>query len=256
MRAFTANKALGQHFLADKNTAIKIVKCLREKLRHPDVLELGPGQGALTGLLLKLDDVNLVVIDVDPRSIELIENQFPQLSEGLITADFLKYDISVVFNKPFSIIGNFPYNISSQILFKVLAHRDEVDLVVGMFQKEVAERITSGPGTKQYGILSVLCQAYYELELMFSVNETVFVPQPKVKSAVIRLTRNNNVKLECNENLFFTVVKQGFNQRRKTLRNSLKALIKEPSVNTHSLMGKRPEQLGVAEFIELTKLLE
>ena len=256
MRAYTANKALGQHFLTDKNTAAKIVKCLSEKLNHHNVLELGPGQGALTELLLELEDVNLKVIDVDPRSIELIENQFPQLSKGLITADFLKYDISKVFDKPFGIIGNFPYNISSQILFKVLKHRNQVDLLVGMFQKEVAERITSNPGTKKYGILSVLCQAYYNLELMFSVNETVFVPPPKVKSAVIRLTRNTRESLECHEELFFTVVKQGFNQRRKTLRNSLKALIHDPRQAAHPLMAQRPEQLGVAEFIELTKLLE
>ncbi len=256
MRAYSANKALGQHFLADKNTAVKIVKSLHEKLNHPNVLELGPGQGALTGLLIELEDIDLKVIDVDPRSIELIENKFPQLSGGLITADFLRYDISKIFNKPFSIIGNFPYNISSQILFKVLKHRDQVDLVVGMFQREVAERITSDPGSKQYGILSVLCQAYYHLELLFSVNETVFVPQPKVKSAVIRLTRNTVASLECDENLFSAVVKQGFNQRRKTLRNSLKSLIKDPSLAKHSLMAKRPEQLGIAEFIELTKLLE
>ena len=255
MRSYTANKALGQHFLADKNTALKIVRSLNEKLVHHNVLELGPGQGALTELLLELDSINLKVIDVDSRSIALISDQFPLLASDLITADFLNYDISKVFEGTFSLIGNFPYNISSQILFKVLKHKDQVDLVVGMFQKEVAERITSKPGTKKYGILSVLTQAYYNLELLFTVNETVFVPPPKVKSAVIRLTRNSVDRLECNAELFTTVVKQGFNQRRKTLRNSLKALIKEPGQSAHPLMSKRPEQLGVEEFIELTKLL-
>lgn len=256
MRTFTANKTLGQHFLTDKNTAVKIVKCLSEKLKHPNVLELGPGQGALTTLLLEIEGINLKVIDVDSRSIELIENDFPQLSGKLITADFLKHHIGILFENQYSLIGNFPYNISSQILFKVLENRHQIDLVVGMFQKEVAERITCDPGSKKYGILSVLCQAYYKVEMMFTVNETVFVPQPKVKSAVIRLTRNSTTRLECREDLFFTVVKQGFNQRRKTLRNSLKSLIQDSAVAAHPLMGKRPEQLGVSAFIELTKLLE
>jgi len=245
-------KALGQHFLRDENIARKIVESLPQDARN--ILEIGPGTGVLTKYLLE-KEASLFFIDTDRDSISYLLDKYPGHEEQFIRADFLKYDFAALFEGKMTIIGNFPYNISSQIFFRVLENRDKVDHVVGMIQKEVAERIASGPGTKKYGILSVLLQAFYSIEYLFTVSETVFIPPPKVKSAVIRLKRNDVLSLECDEEMFFKVVKTGFNQRRKTLRNSLKSLqIDFTRDELKGLAEKRPEQLGVAEFVLLTRL--
>jgi 16S rRNA (adenine1518-N6/adenine1519-N6)-dimethyltransferase len=246
-------KSLGQHFLKDDNIARKIVDSLQ--LTEGAVLEIGPGMGVLTKFLLELPGKECYFMDTDRDSIEYLNEAFPKHSDRFIHADFLKFNIDELFPGKFVIIGNFPYNISSQILFKVLERRQQVTQVVCMIQKEVAERLAAGPGSKTYGILSVLLQAYYRIEYLFTVNETVFIPPPKVKSAVIRLTRNDREKLDCDEVLFFKVVKTAFNQRRKTLRNSLKSFYidYERGEVTH-LAGKRAEQLGVEDFVRLTRL--
>jgi 16S rRNA (adenine1518-N6/adenine1519-N6)-dimethyltransferase len=246
-------KSLGQHFLKDDNIARKIVDSLQ--LTVGSVLEIGPGMGVLTRHLLELPDRSCYFMDTDRESIEYLNEAFPENSDRFIHADFLKFNIDNLFQGKFVIIGNFPYNISSQILFKVLERRQQVTQVVCMIQKEVAERLAAGPGSKTYGILSVLLQAYYRIEYLFTVNETVFIPPPKVKSAVIRLTRNDREKLDCDEVLFFKVVKTAFNQRRKTLRNSLKSFYidYERGEVTH-LAGKRAEELGVEDFVRLTRL--
>jgi 16S rRNA (adenine1518-N6/adenine1519-N6)-dimethyltransferase len=246
-------KHLGQHFLKDDNIARKIVGSLQSSV-FP-VLEVGPGMGVLTRHLLELTDRSCFFIDTDKESIEYLTAAFPGHSDKFIQADFLKFNLNELFPGKFAIIGNFPYNISSQILFKVLDHRQQVTQVVGMIQKEVAERLAAGPGSKTYGILSVLLQAYYGIEYLFTVNETVFVPPPKVKSAVIRLTRNDRKKLDCDEVLFFKVVKTAFNQRRKTLRNSLKNFyIDYERGEILHLAGKRAEELSVEDFVRLTQL--
>ena len=246
-------KHLGQHFLKDDNIARKIVGSLQSSV-FP-VLEVGPGMGVLTRHLLELTDRSCFFIDTDKESIEYLTAAFPGHSDKFIQADFLKFNLNELFPGKFAIIGNFPYNISSQILFKVLDHRQQVTQVVGMIQKEVAERLAAGPGSKTYGILSVLLQAYYGIEYLFTVNETVFVPPPKVKSAVIRLTRNDRKKLDCDEVLFFKVVKTAFNQRRKTLRNSLKTFyIDYERGEILHLAGKRAEELSVEDFVRLTQL--
>ena len=245
-----AKKHLGQHFLKDDNIANKIVASLQE---NKNVLEIGPGTGILTNHLLQIENINLKVVEIDKESVEYLTQQFSSLNGKIISADFLRYDLNGLFDGNFSVIGNFPYNISTQILFKVLEHRDKVNEVVGMFQKEVAVRIASKPGNKDYGILSVLLQAFYNIEYLFTVNENVFIPPPKVKSAVIRLLRNNTEKLNCDEKLFFTVVKTAFNQRRKTLRNALSSIKFETNDELNSLFTKRAEQLGVAEFVFITK---
>lgn len=246
-------KRLGQHFLKDDNIARKIVGSLQSSVSP--VLEIGPGMGVLTRHLLELKDRACFFIETDRESIDYLIEAFPEHTERFIQADFLKYNLDALFPGKFAIIGNFPYNISSQILFKVLDHRQQVTQVVGMIQKEVAERLAAGPGSKTYGILSVLLQAYYRIEYLFTVNETVFIPPPRVKSAVIRLTRNDREKLDCDETLFFKVVKTAFNQRRKTLRNSLKSFYidYERGEVTH-LAGKRAEELGVDDFVKLTQL--
>ena len=246
-------KHLGQHFLHDVKICEQIADALRQTDTCKNVLEIGPGTGALTRFLLK-KDIHLKVIEVDTESIEYLEIHYPSLKEYIINRDFLEIPLEQIFNDKFIIIGNFPYNISSQILFRVYDHRHLVPEVVGMFQKEVAERVACKPGSKTYGILSVLLQAFYDIEYLFTVHEGSFNPPPKVKSGVIRLTRNKTEKLGCNERLFFTVVKVSFNQRRKTIRNSIKSLIKQGS--DHPLLIKRPEQLGVEEFIELTNFVE
>ncbi|HEY4785728.1 MAG TPA: 16S rRNA (adenine(1518)-N(6)/adenine(1519)-N(6))-dimethyltransferase RsmA [Bacteroidales bacterium] len=248
-----AKKSLGQHFLKDQNIARKIVASLQTQ-GISNVLEIGPGMGVLTKYLLENTTYTTHVIEIDKESIDYLGNHFPELKGRIIDGDFLAIDLRKLFNQPFAIIGNFPYNISSQIFFKILEHRNEIPEVVGMIQKEVAERIAEPPGSKTYGILSVFLQAFYNIEYLFTVSEHVFAPPPKVKSAVIRLKRNNTAELGCNERLFFTVVKTAFNQRRKTLHNSLKSLIK---TSTHSdVLQKRPEQLSVGEFIQLTKWIE
>ena len=243
-------KNLGQHFLTDQNIARKIVDSLGSDV--PDVLEIGPGMGVLTQYLLNRPEINLHVIEIDRDSVAYLQQNFPQLKH-VWSEDFLKSNIAEKFEGNFSIIGNFPYNISSQIFFKVLELRNRIPEVVGMIQKEVAERIASKPGNKTYGILSVILQAFYDIEYLFTVSEHVFLPPPKVKSAVIRLTRNNVVALPCSEILFVEVVKAAFNLRRKMLRNSLKAICENLP---EKYAEKRPEQLSVSDFIELTSLIE
>ncbi len=242
-------KHLGQHFLTDKNIARKIVSSLSPGTRN--LLEIGPGTGVLTGILLAENLWKLKVIEIDAESIAYLKVAYPEISDSIITGNFLKFKLEDIFQDNFSVIGNFPYNISSQILFKVLNYRNQVDEVVGMFQKEVAERIASPPGNKKYGILSVLVQAFYNIEYLFTVSEGVFYPPPRVKSAVIRLKRNEVKKLDCKENLFFAIVKTGFNQRRKTLRNSLKQFQFSKDEIITDLLSKRAEQLSVGDFIIL-----
>lgn len=250
-----AKKNLGQHFLKDQNIAKKIVESLSAE-QVSDVLEIGPGMGVLTQYLLPKEAFTTHVVEIDTESVEYLQTHYPQLSDRIISKDFLKLKLEEYFPGSFAIIGNFPYNISSQIFFKVLEYKHQVPEVVGMIQKEVAERLATGPGSKTYGILSVLLQAYYDIEYLFTVHENVFNPPPKVKSAVIRLVRNDREQLNCNEKLFFTVVKMAFNQRRKTLRNSLKQLITDPELKSNEQFNLRPEQLSVAEFEQLTRLIE
>lgn len=243
-------KHLGQHFLHDENIARKIIGYLPDQTIN--VLEIGPGTGILTKFLLQNKNFNPFFLEIDNESVGFLLETFPDINDRLISADILDYDLSLI-PSPFTMIGNFPYNISTQILFKVLEYRDLIPEVIGMFQKEVAERIASPPGSKKYGILSVLLQAYYKIEYLFTVSENVFYPPPKVQSGVIRLRRNNIEKLDCNEDLFFRVVKTAFNQRRKTLRNALKTLKKSGADPVTSLLDKRAEQLSVADFVLLTK---
>ena len=248
-------KHLGQHFLRDENIAKKIVGSLVRKKDYETVVEVGAGTGVLTKYLLQEKDLETFVVEIDRESIAFLKKNFPKLEGRIIEKDFLEFNPDWLPSfKPFAVIGNFPYNISSQILFKVLDYRNQIPEVVGMFQKEVAERIASPPGNKTYGILSVLMQTYYKIEYLFTVNENVFYPPPKVKSAVIRLTRNNLEKLGCDEELFFKVVKAGFNQRRKTLRNSLSQKFEVKNLNSE-LLNKRAEQLSVNDFVDLTSAL-
>lgn len=253
-------KHLGQHFLRDENIARKIVGLVNPGTGV--LLEIGPGTGVLSKHILKIPAWDPWFMDVDYESIDFLKATHPRYAERFLCEDFLKTDLShfppigsatadMHTALPITILGNFPYNISTQILFRVLEHRDRIPEVIGMFQKEVAERIAAPPGNKTYGILSVLLQAFYEIEYLFTVNESVFYPPPKVKSAVIKLRRNNMKHLDCDETLFFRVVKMAFNQRRKTLRNSLSAL---GQVDLGPYAGSRPEQLGVEEFVRLTKL--
>ena len=242
-------KHLGQHFLKDENIAQKIVDSLSQETQN--VIEVGPGTGVLTKFLMKKVE-NLYLIEIDRESIPVLKNQFPKLANRIIHADFLKYDIKGLFNGPFSIIGNFPYNISTQILFRALEYRNEVREVVGMFQKEVGERIASPPGSKKYGIISVLLQIYFDIEYLFTVDENVFYPPPKVKSAVIRLRRNDVIHPGCDEKLLVSLVKTAFNQRRKMLRNPLKIFKFVDNEDIANLMTKRAEQLSKEDFIFLT----
>ncbi len=243
-------KHLGQHFLVDQNIAQKIVDSLGSEVS--DVLEIGPGTGVLTQYLLKRSEINLHVIEIDRDSVAYLQENFQDLKH-IWSEDFLKSDLSQKFDGNFSIIGNFPYNISSQIFFKVLEIRNRVPEVVGMIQKEVAERIAGGHGKKTYGILSVLLQAFYDIEYLFTVSEHVFDPPPKVKSAVIRLKRNKRAELPCDEKLFLNVVKSAFHLRRKMLRNSLKGICENLPAE---YAEKRPEQISVQAFIDLTCAIE
>ena len=250
-----AKKNLGQHFLKDQNIAHKIVESLQAK-GVKDVLEIGPGMGVLTQFLIEKKEYRTTVVELDRESVDYLNKKWPELSDRIYSADFLKMDLKKIFEGDFAVIGNFPYNISSQIFFKVLEHRNSIPEVVGMIQKEVAERISAGPGSKTYGILSVLLQAYFHIEYLFTVHENVFSPPPKVKSAVIRLVRNDVEDLPCDEKLFKRIVKAGFNQRRKTLRNSLKVIGADFVKIDDEIFGKRPEQLSVEEFIRLTQMAE
>jgi 16S rRNA (adenine1518-N6/adenine1519-N6)-dimethyltransferase len=252
MSLVRAKKHLGQHFLTDKNIAVKIVDSLQLAVGCHEVLEVGPGMGILSDFLLQRSDLETYLIDIDTESYEFLQKKYPQLGKRLINDDFLEMDFGKIFNKPFAIIGNFPYNISSQILFKVLDNRQQVVQVVGMFQKEVAERCTAKAGSKEYGILSVFLQAYYKVEYLFTVKAGVFNPPPKVLSAVIRLTRNDAEKLDCDEKLFWQVVKAGFNQRRKTLRNALSSLINKEKMTDEPMLDLRAERLNVQDFVNLT----
>lgn len=255
MQPVRPKKALGQHFLTDAGIAQDIVAALRS---HGPVLEVGPGTGVLTQHLLRNPDIQLKVIEIDSESVRYLLEHYPALAPGLYEADFLRMDLTKLFPGPFALIGNFPYNISSQIFFKVLDARERIPEVVCMIQKEVAERIAAGPGTKTYGILSVLLQAWYDIEYLFTVGEGAFAPPPKVKSAVIRLVRSSRVSLDCDESLFKQVVKTTFNQRRKTIRNSLKPLLSTlPAMPAYiPYLDARPEQLSVEEFAELTRSLQ
>jgi 16S rRNA (adenine1518-N6/adenine1519-N6)-dimethyltransferase len=246
-------KSLGQHFLKDIAIARKI-SCTLTGNGYSSVLEIGPGMGILTGCLMEREFEDFRVIEIDNESVEYLQNHFPGLN-NIITGDFLSMDLDSYFPGKIGIIGNFPYNISSQIFFKVLQYREKVVEISGMLQKEVAERICSGPGSKVYGILSVLIQAYYKAEYLFSVPPHLFAPPPKVTSGVIRLIRNDVRKLDCDEALFFRVVKALFNQRRKTLRNSIRASFKLKNED-NDLFGLRPEQLSVDQFISLTNWIE
>jgi 16S rRNA (adenine1518-N6/adenine1519-N6)-dimethyltransferase len=246
-------KNLGQHFLNDKSIAIRIADSLTGS-GYNTVLEIGPGMGVLTGYLLERRFNDFHVIEIDNESVHYIRENFPELN-NIIKGDFLSLEIDKYFSDKIAIIGNFPYNISTQIFFKVLKHREKVVEIAGMLQKEVAERICAGPGSKTYGILSVLLQAFYSTEYLFTVSEHVFSPPPKVKSGVIRLVRNDVRKLECDEALFFRVVKACFNQRRKTLRNSVRAAFELKRDDYHEF-GLRPEQLSVDQFVKLTRWID
>jgi len=249
-------KHLGQHFLKDKNIASRIVDSLVLTQEPNQVIEIGPGTGVLTQFLQLKPAIDLRLAEIDRESIAYLKEHFPDLSTHIIEGDFLKLSLDKIFHGDIHIIGNFPYNISSQIFFKVLDHRSQVKQVVCMLQKEVADRIAEKPGSKTYGILSVLLQAYYTIEYLFKVPPGVFFPPPKVMSAVIRLTRNSRAKLACDEVLFKAVVKQAFQNRRKTLRNALKVLNLPASVLGHPLLDKRAEQLEVEQFVFLTQQLE
>src|ERR1700743_1165591 len=252
MSIVRAKKHLGQHFLTDKNIAEKIVNSLKLHGSYKQVLEVGPGMGILSDFLLQKTEYETSLIDIDTESYEFLQKKYPALGKRLINADFLELDFTAHFNGPMAIIGNFPYNISSQILFKVLDNRQQVIEVVGMFQKEVAERCNAKPGSKEYGILSVFLQAYYKVEYLFTVKAGVFNPPPKVLSAVIRLTRNPTEKLDCDEKLFWQVVKAGFKQRRKTLPNAVASLINKEKMTDEPLLDLRAERLSVGDFVELT----
>ena len=254
MRKVRAKKSLGQHFLTDLSIAERIAHTL-DDFKHLPVLEVGPGMGVLTQFLLDMG-LDLTVVELDSESVDYLNASFPQLHGRIIGEDFLKMDLKKLYGDcPFCVIGNYPYNISTQIFFKVLDYRDQVLCCSGMLQREVAQRIAEPPGTKAYGILSVLLQAWYDIEYLFTVDEHVFNPPPKVKSGVIRLTRNNVTDLGVDERLFKRIVKLSFGQRRKMLRSSLKQIFAaDAAVMERDVFRQRPEQLGVEDFIALTRL--
>ncbi|MCC8153195.1 MAG: 16S rRNA (adenine(1518)-N(6)/adenine(1519)-N(6))-dimethyltransferase RsmA [Tannerellaceae bacterium] len=255
MKPVRPKKVLGQHFLKDLQIAQRIADTLSDFKEYP-VLEIGPGMGVLTRFLLD-EKHDLSVVELDSESVAYLNQHFPELQGRIFAEDFLKMDLKQLFPGPFCVIGNYPYNISSQIFFKVLDYKDQIPCCSGMLQKEVAERLAAGPGSKTYGILSVLLQAWYDVEYLFTVSEHVFDPPPKVKSGVLRAVRNTRIDLGCDEKLFKTVVKTSFNQRRKTLRNSMKPLLgKECPDYSSPLFDKRPEQLSVEQFVELTLITE
>lgn len=252
MSTVRAKKHLGQHFLNDRGTAQKIVESLDPSLGFTQVLEVGPGMGVLSDFLLQKEAYETWLIDVDDESIAYLADRYPQLDHRLIHGDFLQLDFSLHFGDKIAVIGNFPYNISSQILFKILEERQRVVQVSGMFQKEVAERCVAKPGTKEYGILSVFLQAYYDVQYLFTVKAGAFNPPPKVLSGVIKMTRNAREELSCDEKLFWRVVKTAFNQRRKTLRNALSAVLPKDRMSDNPLYELRAERLSVEDFVMLT----
>ena len=254
MQQVRAKKSLGQHFLIDLDVAQRIAATI-EDYKHLPTLEVGPGMGVLTQYLLH-NGHDLKVVELDSESVDYLEVAYPQLHGRIIGEDFLKMDLHELYgDKPFCVIGNYPYNISTQIFFKVLDYRDQVACCSGMLQREVAQRIAEPPGSKAYGILSVLLQAWYDIEYLFTVDEHVFNPPPKVKSGVIRLTRNSVTDLGVDERMFKRLVKLSFGQRRKMLRSSLKSVfMADPAVMERDVFRQRPEQLGVDDFIALTEL--
>lgn len=252
MSTVRAKKHLGQHFLNDKNAAKRIVDALDPSLGFKQVLEVGPGMGVLSDFLLQQTAYETYLIDIDDESIEFLADKYAELGDRLIHGDFLNLDFATYFGEKIAVIGNFPYNISSQILFKILEERQRVVQMAGMFQKEVAERCVAKPGSKEYGILSVFLQAYYHVEYLFTVKAGAFNPPPKVLSGVMRMTRNEVEKLDCDEQLFWKVVKAGFNQRRKTLRNALSAVVQKDKMSNNPLYDLRAERLHVADFVQLT----
>ena len=255
IKTVRAKKKLGQHFLKDINIAKSISETLTFE-NYNTVLEIGPGMGTLTDFLIPVtDDLNL--IEIDKEAVEYLENKYPNLKSKIIEGDFLKLDLNQIFgNKLFAIIGNFPYNISTQIIFKTIEYRDQIPFFCGMFQKEVAERICESPGSKKYGIISVLTQLFYKTDLLFEVHPNVFNPVPKVYSAVIQLIRKNNTNLNCDEQLLFRIVKLSFQQRRKTLRNSLKNLNISEKLREDSIFDKRPEMLSGFDFVQIVKRID
>lgn len=256
MKSVKPKKFLGQHFLKDLQVAQDIANTVDACPELP-ILEVGPGMGVLTQFLMTKERP-LKVVELDFESVAYLRENFPALGNNIIEQDFLKMDLAQLFEgKPFVLTGNYPYNISSQIFFKMLDYKDLIPCCTGMIQKEVAERMAAGPGSKTYGILSVLIQAWYRVEYLFTVHEHVFNPPPKVKSAVIRMTRNETQELGCNEKLFKQIVKTTFNQRRKTLRNSISPILdKTNPLMANPIFNKRPEQLSVQEFIDLTNRVE
>lgn len=250
-------KALGQHFLADSRIALKVSSCLQEMDSSVYVLEIGPGTGMLSRFLMEQHPETWYGMEVDAESVAFMQKRYPQYHEHIIHGDFLTYDLHKLFgDEEFVVVGNFPYNISSQIVFRVLDHRSQVPGLTGMFQKEVAQRIASPPGSRVYGILSVLCQAFYDVRICFHIPPGVFIPPPKVMSSVLQMTRKASFTLSCNEKLFFAVVKTAFNQRRKTLRNSLKSINVNWEKLPGHLAGERPEQLSVDDFVQITHAVQ
>jgi len=255
LRKVKAKKHLGQHFLTDLSIAKNIVDALSQTDKYNKVVEVGPGMGVLTQFLIEHKEYETFPVDIDRESIGYLVEKYPTLKGNIIYGDFLKMDLNeLIANESFAVIGNFPYNISTQILFKVLDHKDKIPEVVGMFQKEVAERFASKPGSKVYGITSVLLQAFYNVEYLFTVGPEVFDPPPKVQSAVIRFVRNDKNSLNCDEKRFKSIVKMAFGQRRKMMRKSLKSLLND-NIKDLEVFTKRPEQLSVQEFVELTNML-
>ncbi len=249
-------KSLGQHFLHDENIAKKITGSLTGFGNYKKVLEVGPGTGVLSKYLLNNKNINWYGIEYDKDLVQHLKNKYPDAANDVIYGDILNYDLKSVFNnESFGVIGNFPYNISSQIIFKVLEHKSNIPEVVAMFQKEVALRLSAKHGNKTYGILSVLCQAFYDVEILFDVSANVFYPPPKVTSTVIRMQKKKSTTIINNEDLFFKIVKKAFNQRRKTLRNALKSITDSDNLKS-SLFDKRAEQLSISDFVMLTEQLE
>jgi 16S rRNA (adenine1518-N6/adenine1519-N6)-dimethyltransferase len=246
-------KSLGQHFLHDRQIAERITQSIDDNTKS--LLEIGAGTGVLTEFLLE-KNIDFKAVEIDRESIAFLRKTFPDIKNKLIEGDFLQLNVRTIFDKPFSVIGNLPYNISSQIFFKILDEKNYITEMVCMIQKEVAERIAEKPGSKTYGILSVLIQAFYDVEYLFTVHENAFTPPPKVKSAVIRLTRNATQHLDCDEILFKKTVKATFNQRRKTIKNSLKLITGDKIIPENRFLTLRPERLSVSDFVELTNLVE
>jgi len=252
LKSVKPKKSLGQHFLIDKEIAKKIVMSLSNP---KNVLEIGPGTGILTEFLIN-KNINLKLVEIDSESVDFLIQELSVNEKIIFNQDFLKLDLKGLFNQnSFSVIGNFPYNISSQILFKIIENREIISEMIGMFQLEVAERICGNEGSKKYGIISVLTQAFYHTEFLFSVSSNLFNPRPKVNSAVIKLIIKRDIKLQCDENLFFKIVKLSFQQRRKTIRNSLKTFNLSKNLREHTIFDNRPEQLSVNKFVQLTNLI-